>query len=218
MRETSPAARIVENTAVQDVPRYARPPMAAMISPPDIPIRKFPHGSYSISSGGGLAGIHSLYSTGGSLLLRFSLMTRRLMPRSFAYGLPIASTCISVALRISLTEPFVLSLCSLVKITAAPSSAAIAARSAFMPTESASRSSTTFPAPKKSGSPYPEKCARDSTRPDPAGGMSGSARRHSIPRFLAIARFDGSPAFPGTTTAATPAKATASPTRGMFSS
>jgi len=162
--------------------------------------------------------MHSRYSTGGSLLRLFSLMTRRSIPRSFAYGLPRASTCISVAFRISPIEPIVLSLCSLVKITAAPISAAMAARSAFMPTESASRSSTTFPAPKNSGTSYPENLPSDSTSPDPAGGTSGSARRHAIPQSYAASRFADRPAFPGTTTAAAPALATASPTSGIFSS
>ncbi len=88
---------------------------------------------------------------GGSRRRRFSLSTRRSIPRSLGKGRSPASTIISVARRISRIDPFVLSECSLVKMTDAPHSAAIPARRAFIPIESASNSSTTLPAPKKSG-------------------------------------------------------------------
>ncbi len=160
----------------------------------------------------------SEYSSGGSLLRLFSFMRNRSIPRSFGYGRPSIRAIIPVAVRISAIHPAVLSLCSLQKITDAPVSQAIPARRAHMPTESASQSSMTFPAPKKRGQPGSVKPESDCTSPEPQGWRTGSAITLVIPHAPASRMFERSPASPGTITAPHPACATFSPTMGMFSS
>ena len=87
-----------------------------------------------------------------------------------------------------------------------------------MPGESASRSSTTFPAPKKRGYRDFLKFFSEATSPEPTGWRSGSAMMHRIPARFASAMFFASVLRPGTTTAAAPASATSFPTCGIFSS